>query len=157
VSAAEPLVTPEIRPMDEADLDAVLAVEQASFSTPWSRNSFINLLGRTDTDMWVAELDGNVVGHAVLWYVGFEGELGNLAVAPEWRRHGLGRYLLDWVLEGARRRHVETVFLEVRISNRAAQNLYGRRGFRPVGLRKRYYREPVEDALVLSVDLRSPS
>lgn len=156
MSTAEPLVKPEIRRMREADLDAVLAVERASFSTPWSRSSFLNLLRRTDTDLWVAEVDGGVAGHAVLWYVGFEGELGNLAIAPEWRRQGLGRYLLDWALEGARKRDVGSVFLEVRVSNRAAQNLYTHYGFRPVGLRKRYYREPVEDARVLSIDLRPP-
>ncbi|NIR42516.1 MAG: ribosomal protein S18-alanine N-acetyltransferase [Gemmatimonadetes bacterium] len=153
MSAAEPLVTPEIRRMDEADLDAVLRIERASFSTPWSRNSFLNLLRRSDTDLWVAEIDGAVVGHAVLWYVGFEGELGNLAVAPDWRRHGLGSYLLDWALEGTRRRDIDTVFLEVRVSNRAAQDLYERRGFRRVGVRRRYYREPVEDALVMGIDL----
>ncbi len=139
--------------MREADLDRVMEIELASFSTPWSRGSFHNLLGRRDADLWVAEFQGNLIGYAVVWYIGYEGELGNLAVSPACRRRGLGRLLLDRALERARQRGVEKVFLEVRVSNRPAQQLYERRGFVRAGVRRRYYREPVEDALVLSIDL----
>ncbi len=157
MSTAQPLAAPQLRPMRAADLDTVMEIEAASFTTPWSRGSFRNLMGRRDADLWVAELDGALVGYAVLWYVGYEGELGNLAVDPAWRRHGLGRLLLDWALEHARERAVEKVFLEVRVSNRSAQDLYLRRGFAQAGVRHRYYREPVEDALVLSMDLDPPT
>ena len=139
--------------MRAADLDTVMEIEAASFATPWSRGSFRNLLGRREADLWVAEHDGALVGYAVLWYIGYEGELGNLAIAPAWRRRGLGLLLLDWALERARERAVEKVFLEVRVSNRTAQDLYMRRGFAQAGVRRRYYREPVEDALVLSIAL----
>lgn len=139
-----------------SDLDEVLEIEGASFSTPWSRGSFRNLLGRRDAELWVAEIGSGVVGYAVVWYMGHEGELGNLAVAPAWRRRGLARQLVHWVTEKASARGVARLFLEVRESNRAAQELYLHSGFVPIGVRRRYYREPVEDALVMSVDLRSP-
>ncbi|UCC72413.1 MAG: ribosomal protein S18-alanine N-acetyltransferase [Gemmatimonadota bacterium] len=149
MSTAEQLLVPEVRPMVEADLDSVMEIECVSFSTPWSRGSFRNLLGRDDATLWVAAIDGSVVGYAVVWYVLREAELGNLAVAPGWRRRGLGRRLLDWAVEQARERGTERIYLEVRVSNRSAQELYARRGFVPVGLRRRYYRSPVEDARVM--------
>jgi ribosomal-protein-alanine N-acetyltransferase len=153
MSTAERLMVPDIRRMEEADLDSVMEIECTAFSTPWSRASFANLLGRDDASLWVAAVDGNVVGYAVVWYVLREAELGNLAVASGWRRRGLGRTLLDWALEKARGRGVERIYLEVRASNRDAQELYERRGFLLVGVRRRYYRAPVEDARVMCLDL----
>ena len=139
--------------MSREDLDSVMEIERSSFSTPWSRNSFYNLLLRDDATLWVAEVTGKIVGYAVVWYVLREAELGNLAVAPEWRQRGLGRRLLDWALDRARERGTSRVFLEVRESNRAAQELYSRCGFERVGVRRRYYRAPVEDALVMCLEL----
>ena len=153
MSAAEPLLVPDVRSMKHSDLDAVMEIEQRSFSTPWSRDSFRNLVGRADADLWVALLDDSVVGYAVVWYVADESELGNLAVAAEWRRRGLGRWLLDWALSMAAERGAARIFLEVRDSNRGAQDLYERRGFVQVGLRRRYYRQPSEDARVLCLNL----
>jgi len=153
MSAAEPLLVPDVRAMRCSDLDAVMEIEQGSFSTPWSRDSFRNLVGRTDADLWVALLDDTVVGYAVAWYVADESELGNLAVAAEWRRRGLGRWLLDWALSMAVERGAARIFLEVRDSNQGAQDLYARRGFVQVGLRRRYYRQPSEDARVLCLNL----
>lgn len=153
MSAAEPLSAPEIRCMEERDLDAVMEIERESFSTPWSRGSFRNLLRRDDADLWVAVVDDAVVGYAVVWYVLSEAELGNVAVARGWRRQGLGRTLLDWALERACDRGVKRIFLEVRMSNVVAQQLYERRGFAQVGLRRRYYRAPTEDARVMCLDL----
>ena len=85
-----------------------------------------------------------------------EGELGNIAVAPAWRRRGIGRWLLDWALEKAYERGAVRIFLEVRASNRLAQELYESRGFLQVGLRRRYYRAPTEDARVMCLDLAPP-
>jgi ribosomal-protein-alanine N-acetyltransferase len=139
--------------MNKDDLDRVMEIEHASFSTPWGRGSFRNLMGRRDADLWATELDGVLVGYSVIWFVGREAELGNLAVDPNCRRQGLGKTLLDWTLARAQERAAEKVFLEVRVSNSAAQELYKARGFSQMGVRRRYYREPVEDALVLSIDL----
>jgi len=154
VSTAEALLTPEIRRMQDSDLDMVMEIERESFSTPWSRGTFRGLLQRSDASLWVAQVGGRVVGYAVVWYSFREAELGNLAVAPGWRRCGLGTQLLDWALQKARERGTERVFLEVRVGNRIAQQLYERYGFSQVGLRRRYYRAPVEDARVMCLSLR---
>ncbi len=156
MSTAERLAAADVRPMRQADLDAVMEIERVSFSTPWSRHSFRNLLNRGDADLWVAEVNGGVRAYAVVWYVAKEAELGNLAVARSWRRQGLGRRLLDWALAKARERGAERIFLEVRDSNSEAQRLYERRGFVQVGVRRRYYRAPAEDARVMCLDLVRP-
>ena len=153
MSTAERLQLPEVRPMTASDLDVVMEIERSSFSTPWSRASFSSLIDRDDATLWVAVVEGAVAGYAVVWYVLQDAELGNLAVAHGWRRRGLGRQLLEWALAKARERGVEQIFLEVRVSNQLAQRLYERRGFEQVGLRRRYYRAPVEDALVLGLEL----
>jgi ribosomal-protein-alanine N-acetyltransferase len=153
MSTAEQLLAPEVRRMEESDLDRVMGIERSAFSTPWSRGSFSNLLGRDDATLWVATVEGVVVGYAVVWYVLKEAELGNLAVARGWRRRGLGCQLLDWALVKARERGAERIFLEVRMSNGVAQDLYERSGFLQVGLRRGYYRAPVEDARVMCLDL----
>ncbi len=142
--------------MRAEDLDIVMMIEQSSFSTPWSRGSFRNLLKRTDADLWVAVAEDEVVGYAVVWYAATEGELGNLAVSPGRRGQGVGRWLLDWTLQKAAERGAERIFLEVRMSNQAALDLYESRGFVQVGLRRRYYRAPTEDARVMCLELEPP-
>ena len=139
--------------MEERDLETVLEIEKASFSVPWSRNSFLGLLHRHDADLWVAVLAGGVRGYAAMWYLADEAELGNLAVAPGWRHRGLGSLLLREAVKGARARGVRRVYLEVRSSNLGAQELYERHGFVTVGIRRRYYRSPVEDARVMRADV----
>lgn len=138
-----------IRTMRAMDLPQVMEVEYASFSMPWTETTFRGLLRRTDADLFVAEASGRVVGYAALWTVLDQAELGNIAVAPRWRRLGVGTLLLAAVIERARTRGVRELFLEVRVSNGVAQQLYQRHGFERVGERKNYYLEPVEDALVL--------
>lgn len=147
---------PRIRRMGESDLDDVLRIEQASFTTPWSRASFRNLLERRDADLWVAVLDGRLLGYAVVWYMADQAELGNLAVDPDARGRGYGSRLLEWALERARERGTVQIFLEVRSSNEAAQALYARHGFVSAGFRRRYYRAPVEDARVMRKKLSAP-
>jgi|GEM_PF-332689 len=137
------------------DLPRILEVEEAAFSTPWSETSFRTLMPLSRVIVRVAEVDGRVVGHGVVWRVADEGELANLAVDPEVHGHGVGRILLDHLLEEAREAGITHVFLEVRESNLPARRLYSSRGFREVGIRRSYYRRPTEDALVLRVELES--
>jgi len=94
-------------------------------------------------------------GFAVMWCVADQAELANLAVRPGVRGRGVGSALLDRILERCANRGAETVFLEVRRSNDAARELYRSRGFRTVGVRKRYYQEPFEDACVMMCTLES--
>ncbi len=142
-----------IRPMRDADLSAVMAIEQVSFSTPWTWRTFRNLLRRTDAHLYVAELgpegDRVLVGYAVFWRVADQAELGDLAVDPTRRREGIGARLLEHVIARAGALGIRELFLEVRESNTAAQELYRRYGFAHVGRRRGYYSNPREDALVL--------
>jgi ribosomal-protein-alanine N-acetyltransferase len=142
-----------IRRMRAADLPAVIEIELQSFSMPWSEATFRGLLRRSDADLFVAEMAGELVGYTVFWAVLDQGELGNVSVAPEWRRRGIGHQLIDAVLARASDRGVREIYLEVRVSNEGAQLLYNRYGFRQVGRRRNYYLEPTEDALVMRLDL----
>ncbi|MEX2529106.1 MAG: ribosomal protein S18-alanine N-acetyltransferase [Gemmatimonadota bacterium] len=145
-----------IRRMTTQDVDAVAALEAGSFSTPWDADTFTGLLERAPVELWVGELGGEVVAYSVLWCIGEEGELANLAVSPEHRGKGIGGRLLDEVLEVARERGVFSLYLEVRESNEGARALYRSRRFQEVGRRKSYYDRPREDARVLVVGLVPP-
>jgi len=143
-----------LRGMTLADVPQVLHIERRSFSIPWQEPTFRGLLRRRSASLLVAEDAGTIVGYAVLWYAADEAELGDLAVHPEARRQGLGRWILDRSLLEAGRRGAEQVVLEVRASNAEARRLYEKAGFDTVGVRPSYYSEPVEDAILMrrSVD-----
>jgi [ribosomal protein S18]-alanine N-acetyltransferase len=143
-----------LRAATAADLDAVVMIERVSFSDPpWSRRSFASLLDDPRVRFTVAcapSAGGDtVLGYVVIWLVADEAELANLAVAPERRREGIGRYLLDAAMAEALAGGAKSLYLEVRESNVAARALYGGRGFLAVGRRTAYYRNPTEDALLL--------
>jgi [ribosomal protein S18]-alanine N-acetyltransferase len=136
------------------DLDAIVAIERASFADPWSRGAFAEVLGHRRRHFEVAcDAGGAVAGYVVAWFVEDEGEIGNLAVAPPERRAGIAAALLGRTLDAARAAGVRTLHLEVRESNAAARALYARHGFTEEGRRRAYYRLPVEDALRLRLAL----
>lgn len=138
-----------VRPMTERDLGVVLAIERASFSMPWTESTFRGLLRRPDAHLFVAEAGQEVVGYSVVWTVVDQAELGDIAVTEAWRGRGIGRLLLEAVLEVLSAQAVREVFLEVRPSNATARRLYEGYGFVEVGRRRNYYSDPREDALVL--------
>ncbi len=138
-----------LRPLAPADVDAVVAIERRVFPDPWTPEFFRSELGLPMVHARVAELEGRIAGYLVAWLGPGEGHLGNLAVIPEARRHGLARLLLEDLLERARAADVSRIALEVRVSNFAAQALYRGHGFRLAGLRRGYYRESGEDALIM--------
>ena len=144
----------EIRKMRNSDLPKVMLIELATFTMPWGESTFRGLLRRKDSDLLVAEFKGDVAGYAVFWAVLDQGELGNVAVDEEYRGRGIGSKLIKAVLERAHERSVHEIFLEVRKSNVRAQDLYKGFGFTEVGRRKNYYLEPLEDALVMKMDLK---
>jgi len=136
--------------MRREDVDAVVAIEMEAFSSPWRQETFMELIDRPTAELLVMEHgDEGVVGYAVLWCVLDQGELANVAIAARMRGRGLGRALLTEVLAVAKRRGVESVFLEVRESNAPALGLYQDFGFREVGHRRGYYDHPREDARIL--------
>jgi ribosomal-protein-alanine acetyltransferase len=144
-----------VRRARSEDVDAVAAMERRAFSDPWSANSFRALFGNPIVHFAVAEdvMTGHVVGYVVAWFAADEAEIANLAVSEDARRSGVGAQLLDNALDVATKQRCRVVFLEVRESNAAARALYASRQFEEVGRRSRYYRKPVEDALVLRRDL----
>jgi [ribosomal protein S18]-alanine N-acetyltransferase len=127
---------------------AIEAIEQGVFTDPWSARDFRDCVV-ADTVFLVAEAAGGVAGYVVAHDAAGEGEILNLAVAPAGLRRGIGRALVQEALAVLAGRGVSEVFLEVREANGAARALYGSLGFREVGRRARYYRRPVEDAVVL--------
>jgi ribosomal-protein-alanine N-acetyltransferase len=142
--------------MTAADVVAVAALERRIFTDPWSANAFRRELAGNEA-IWlrVAEdpADGGLLGYLVAWFVLDEVHLANLAVIPECRRRGLGQALLDDLLDESRNRQATQVILEVRESNRPAQRLYERNGFRTVMIRPGYYRDNREDARVMIMTL----
>ncbi len=142
--------------MGPEDLDEVLAIERASFSMPWSRGAFLYEMQQNRVARcWVMREDGHVIGYLCLWEVADELHITNIAVHPTRRRQGVGRVLLQGVLEDARERRLRLVVLEVRPSNTEARTLYEGFGFRVIGRRRGYYYDTGEDALVMEADLQT--
>ncbi len=145
----------QLRPMHAEDVNAVMKVECAAYPFPWTAGIFRDCL-RIGYCCWVAEADDGIAGYAVMSVGAGEAHLLNLCVAPARQRTGLGRRMLDHVLDLARNHRAKTVFLEVRPSNPAALHLYRVAGFVEVGLRNAYYpaaRGQREDAIVLALPL----
>ena len=141
--------------MRAGDLDGVMAIEEASFPSPWSRGMFAEELGRDFSDPVVAEgADGEILGYAVSWTVAGESHLLNIAVAPARRGAGIGRVLLRECIRRGARAGATRIHLEVRAGNEEAQRLYRAEGFAFLGIRKGYYIDTGEDAVLLSRELR---
>jgi [ribosomal protein S18]-alanine N-acetyltransferase len=143
-----------VSPMLPSDLDAVLGIERASFSVPWSRESFLfELEANPYARNFVMRREGTIVAFACVWVVEDELKINNVAVDPGERRKGHAAALLRWVLDFGRSEGCTEATLEVRPSNEAARTLYAAYGFEEVGLRKGYYRDTHEDAILMAVDL----
>jgi ribosomal-protein-alanine N-acetyltransferase len=145
--------TLHFRPMNEADLDAVLAIESLAFSHPWSRGLFADAL--RSYECWVMLEGDRQVGHGVIDLILDEAHLLNITVAPACQGRGLGLVLLTHLMQRARQRGGQECFLEVRASNLSAYRLYERFGFNEIGRRRNYYPAPGggEDALVMACTL----
>ena len=136
-------------------MDSIMEIERECFSIPWSENSIRFELASADAIFPVAVEDGQVLGFGILHKIGDEGELFNLVVSEERRGEGIGAALLDAALLQAKGMGVEKVYLEVRRSNTPARKLYESRGFAVCGMRKNYYEEPREDAMLMDLELQS--
>jgi ribosomal-protein-alanine N-acetyltransferase len=134
-----------------AEIDDIVAIEQESFTNPWTREMYLSEMANPDVSFfYLARGDaGRVVGFCSFWRVLDELHINNLAVRPGHRRSGVGSALLARVLEDAARHGTRRVMLEVRRSNAAARKLYEKFGFSVTGVRPEYYTDPVEDALIL--------
>lgn len=126
-----------------------MILEQQIFSRPWSEESMRSALQQQGTIYLVDEADGRIRGYLGIWCMAEDGDLCNMAVAERERRVGVASALLDEGIVCCRKQEIQRIVLEVRESNLPAQALYQRKGFVPIGVRKQYYSEPQEDAIIM--------
>ena len=139
----------KIRPMADKDIDQVCEIENNIFSTPWSHNSFTTSIASKDNVYLVAEEEGKILGYCGLWGTADEGQITNVAVKKEFRKKAIGFSMIKILMEYGKDIGLNAFTLEVRVSNKAAINLYHKLGFEDCGVRKNYYTKPTEDALIM--------
>lgn len=137
-----------ITKMTAADIEAVAELEAATFSMPWSKQGFTDILYREDVLFLVAR-EETLLGYAGVYCTAEEGEITNVAVAPQARRRGVARALIEELTAQLFKRGIDRIVLEVRVSNEPAIRLYGQAGFQTAGTRKNFYDKPSEDAYVM--------
>jgi len=144
--------------MRRRHLKGVMAIERQVYPRPWSPNLFLAEMSETRDRLYlVARVDREVVGYGGVMTNGEEAHVTTIAVHPQHHRHKIGTRLLYELIQGAMRMGATAVSLEVRVTNWGAQRMYGRFGFRPVGIRRNYYQETNEDALIMwTDDIRTP-
>lgn len=140
----------KIEKMTAEDIKAVAGIEEMCFSHPWSENSIRESFENKCNYFYVATVDEKIAGYIGFSVMADEGYILNVAVLPEYRGSGIGRKLVQTVLEYAEENSLVFVTLEVRVSNETAINLYEKAGFEKVGERKNYYSNPTENALLLT-------
>ena len=151
---ARPPVRLLVEPMSIEDLPDVHRIERASFSVPWPDDAYRSeIQGNRLASYLVARADGELVAYGGIWLMVDEAHITTFAVDPAWRRQRVGETLLIALMDLAIGRHAREATLEVRLSNLAARKLYEKFGFRPVGVRARYYSDNGEDALIMTTEL----
>jgi len=149
----------DVLPMRRRHLRVVLRIEAQVYPRPWSMSLFMSELAlRMTRAYYVARVGGTVVGYAGVMFTGDDAHITTIAVDPEWQRQKIATRLMLVLAREARRRGARNMTLEVRVSNKGAQALYHVYGFRPAGIRKNYYAESHEDALVMwAEDIGTPA
>lgn len=139
-----------VRLAEERDIIPMAEMDILCFSAPWSEESFRKEITENHLAFYiVAEISGRMVGYAGLWGIVDEGHITNVAVHPDFRRKGIGEALITVLLSHTRENGILSHTLEVRASNEAAISLYSKFGFEPAGLRKKYYEDNGEDAIIM--------
>jgi len=138
-----------IRDMQEDDIPAILEIEQISFSTPWSKQFFLNEIYNKYAFSKVAVFEENVIGYICANYLLHESHILNLAVHPDFRRRGVATILMNEAIRELKKKGCVFMYLKVRVSNTGAQKFYELFGFKVETIRKKYYGDPDEDALLM--------
>lgn len=139
----------KIRPLLITDADALAQIEQESFSVPWTKKHFEDLLTHDYCKYLVCEVDGEITGMCGMTDICHEGNIDNVVVAAKFRGMGLATRLLKELLELGKNDGIVAFTLEVRVSNSVAIHLYEKMGFVSEGIRPRFYEKPVEDAMIM--------
>jgi len=149
----------QLRKMELGDVGQVVEIEKQSFPTPWSAYAFTcEILDNNFANYFVLTLENDrdkVIGYGGMWIILDEAHITNIAIAPAYRGKRLGELLLNHMMVSALEKGAERITLEVRVSNAVAQKLYTRLGFVAAGLRKGYYADTKEDAIIMWKDLLS--
>jgi tRNA threonylcarbamoyladenosine biosynthesis protein TsaB len=139
-----------LRAMELKDVDDVWEIEKLSFRTPWSRASFLDEMQINQKARYiVAELGDTVVGYGGMWFIVDEAHITNIAVHPDYRGQKIGEKIVEAMMAAAQRESIISLTLEVRVTNIPAINLYKKLGFEDIGIRKGYYSDTGEDALIM--------
>ena len=138
-----------IREMQAADVEAASRIESEAFSMPWSARDFLEMVEADYAYYYVAELEGEIVGCCGIRNMAGEGEITNVVVAASHREKGIGRRMMEYMLERAGENGMGDCTLEVRVSNQPAIRLYEGLGFKGEGIRPNFYEKPREDALIM--------
>lgn len=141
------------RVLVKADIPDLVALEKLCFSVPWSAKQYETVLGNKPFHVFGIRHETELVGYLTLFAADWEMEILNIAVNPSHRRRGHARRMLDHVLHLCRKMGIKRGYLEVRRSNIPAQSLYAASGFKEVGVRKRYYPDNREDAIIMRLDM----
>lgn len=139
----------QIRPMKEADVERISMLEEETFSMPWSRDAFVEMITKKDAGYYVAEIDGHIIGGCGVLMAAGEGNITNVVVDKKERNKGIGTKMLQYLIEDGYRRGIEAFTLEVRVSNAAAIHVYEKLGFLSEGIRPNFYEKPTEDAMIM--------
>jgi len=140
-----------IRDLKPEDVSAVLTIEKASFTTPWSEILFMNEIFKPRSLPKAALIGEKIVGYICANYLLDEAHILNVTVNPDFRQQGIASQLVDYMVDLLNKEGCRTIFLEVRISNEAALRMYEKAGFRIISARKAYYTLPTEDAVIMSL------
>lgn len=136
------------------DLEGICNVEIRSFTAPWTKDAFYNEFVQNHFAHYLVLVDeGMIIGYCGVWIIIDEAHVTNIAILPEYRGRKLGESLLKQVMNYAQLNHAKSMSLEVRVSNNVARNLYKKLGFQEGGIRKGYYQDNYEDAIVMWVKL----
>lgn len=147
-----------VEPMRRADIAQIAEIEQRSYAVPWHENAYATELTNPNAVYLVARLDGRVVGYAGMWVIMDEGHITTIAVDPRHRGRKIGERLMHGMLEEAIHKGATRATLEVREHNVVAQNLYRKYGFRVAAVRKNYYTDNQENAVIMwADDIRTPA
>lgn len=141
------------RKMIEQDVESIAKLEQDIFADAWTAQGIYETFCQQQAFVTVAEEDGQVVGYCILYYVMDEGEIARIAVDKKMRRQGLGNGLLNYTFACCREKQISRILLDVRETNESARRFYQTHGFEEDGIRKNFYEQPKENAVLMSRDL----
>lgn len=142
---------PVFRKITETDIEHIAKLEAETFSDAWTSQGICDTFKQQQTFIAVAEAEGKIVGYCIVYYVLDEGEIARIAVDRRARRQGVGRGLLDYTLACCKEKQLTRLLLDVRESNAGARAFYSQYGFAHDGVRKNFYEQPKEDAVLMSM------